>query len=430
MTIGHSSRSRRPPPGVFLSSPAPVNLLLRHARILTLAAGDRPRRGAALGQLGVVERGDVLVRDGLIAAIEPSIEAPPDTQVLEAGGRVLMPGFVDCHTHACWAGDRLAEWEMKLRGMSHTKILEAGGGIQATVRAVRDATRKQLAANLRSHLDTMLREGTTTIEVKSGYGLRVDDELNMLHAILRAAHEWPGTVKPTALLGQAFEGDIADYSKMVLRDILPAVAKDFPGITIDAYCERNGWPVDAVVRLFEKARKHHPLRVHADQFNSLGMVPEALRLGVRSIDHLEASTDADLAALAQSHAFGVILPLSGFQTNGRYARARKFVDAGGLLALATDYNPGTAPSSSMPFAIALAVRACRLTPGEAIAAATVNAASVLGLTDRGTIAVGQRADLILLRHKDERLLAYEFGGNPVDAVICGGKLVTSTDAQR
>jgi imidazolonepropionase len=407
-----------------------MSLLIRHARILTLATGDRPRRGAALGQLGVIEKGDVLVRDGVVAEIAPTLEAPPDTQILEAGGRVLMPAFVDCHTHACWAGDRLAEWEMKLKGTPYVKILEAGGGIHATVRAVREATRKQLAANLRHRLDAMLREGTATVEVKSGYGLRLEDEVNMLHAIQRAAHDWPGTVKPTALLGHAFEGNLDDYVRMVLRDILPAVAKDFPGIPVDAYCERGAWTVEACVKLFEKARKHHPLRVHADQFNSFGMVAEAVRLGARSVDHLEASTEADLVLLAQSHTFGVILPATGFHTNGRYARARRFVDAGGLLALASNCNPGTAPSSSMPFAIALAVRACRLTPAEAIAAATVNAASVLGLTDRGTIAAGQRADLILLRHKDERLLAYELGGNPVDAVICGGKVVASTDVQR
>jgi imidazolonepropionase len=407
-----------------------MSLLIRHARILTLATGDRPRRGPALGQLAVIERGDVLIKDGLIAAVAPTLEAPADAQLIEAGGRVLMPGFVDCHTHACWAGDRLAEWEMRERGVPFAKILEAGGGIQATIRAVREATRKQLAASLRTRLDAMLREGTTTVEVKSGYGLRVEDELNLLHAIARAASEWPGTVKPTALLGQAFEGDPLEYVRTVLRDILPAVARDFPGIPVDAYCEKTGWPVEACVKLFEKARKHHPIRVHADQFNSLGMVPEALRLGARSIDHLEATTEADLLAIAGSHTYGVILPCAGFQTNGRYARARKFVDAGGLLALATDYNPATAPSSSMPFAIALAVRACRLTPAEAIAAATVNPASLLGLTDRGTIAPGQRADLLLLRHKDERLLAYEFGGNPVDLVLSAGQLVASTDAQR
>ena len=407
-----------------------MSILIRHARILTLATGDRPRRGIALGQLGLVERGDVLVRDGLVAEVAPALEAPPATQIIEAGGRVLMPAFVDCHTHACWAGDRLAEWEMQLKGVPYVKILAAGGGIHATVRAVREATRKQLAANLRARLDVMLREGTATVEVKSGYGLRADDELNMLHAIQRAACDWPGTVKPTALLGHAFEGELADYVRLVLRDILPAVAKDFPGIPVDAYCERGAWTVEACVKLFEQARQHHPLRVHADQFNSFGMVAEAVRLGARSVDHLEASTDADLTLLAQSRTFGVILPVTGFHTDGRYARARRFVDAGGLLALATNCNPGTAPSSSMPFAIALAVRACRLTPAEAIAAVTVNAASLLGLTDRGMIAVGQRADLILLRHKDERLLAYELGGNPVDLVICGGKLVTGTDVQR
>ncbi|MBI5771500.1 MAG: imidazolonepropionase [Verrucomicrobia bacterium] len=407
-----------------------MSLLIRHARILTLATGDRPRRGPTLRELGLIEKGDVLVRDGVVAEVAPAIEAPPDTQIIEAGGRVLMPGFVDCHTHACFAGDRLAEWEMKESGMSHTKIIQNGGGIQATVRAVRDTTRKQLAAQLRTRLDAMLREGTTTVEVKSGYGLRVDDELNLLHAIQRAATDWPGTVKPTALLGHAAEGDPEEFARTVVRDVLPAVAKDFPGITVDAYCEKMGWSVEACVKLFEKARKHHPIRVHADQFSSLGMVTEALRLGARSIDHLEASTDDDLKAIADSHTYGVILPCAGFQINGRYARARKLIDAGGLLALATDFNPGTAPCSSMPFAIALAVRACRLTPAEAIAAATVNAASLLGLNDRGTIAPGQRADLLLLRHKDERSLAYEFGGNPVDLVVCGGKVVTHIEAAR
>ena len=255
------------------------------------------------------------------------------------------------------------------------------------------------------------------------FGLNLEAELNMLHAIRRAARGWPGTVQPTALLGHAFEGELAGYVRMVRREMLPAVAKDFPGIPIDAFCERGAWTVEACVQLFKQARRHHPLRVHADQFNSFGMIAEAVRLGARSVDHLEASTDADLALLAQSRTFGVILPVTGFHTDGRYARARRFVDAGGLLALATNCNPGSAPSHSMPFAIALAVRGCGLTPAEAIVAATVNAAALLGFADRGTIVAGQRADLILLRHRDERLLAYELGGNPVDAVICGGKLV-------
>lgn len=402
-----------------------MTLHIRNARILTLAAasGAEPRRGKALGDLGVIPAGDVVVADGRIAAVGPGLTAPADATVIEANGRVLMPGFVDCHTHACWAGDRLDEWEMKRRGVPYLEILKKGGGIHATVRAVREATQKQLAANLRDRLAAMLREGTTTVEVKSGYGLTTEAELKMLRAIRRAAADWPGTVVPTALLGHAFEGDLDDYARMIVKEMLPEISKEFPDIAVDAFCEKEAWSVEACVKLFEKAHKHHPIRVHADQFNPLGMIPEAVRLFARSVDHLEASRKDDLIALAKSPTLGVILPCTGFHTDGRYARAGFFVDQGGAVALATNCNPGSAPVHSMPFAIALAVRHCGLTPAEAIAAATVNAAAVLGLKDRGRIEPGLRADLILLHHKDERLLAYEVGGNPVDRVICNGTLV-------
>jgi imidazolonepropionase len=398
-----------------------MSLLFRQARVVTLAGGTRVRRGPELRELHVADGMDVLVADGAIAAIGPKLEVPAETEVIAANGRVLMPGFVDCHTHACWAGDRLEEWEQKLRGVPYLEILKRGGGIHATVRAVREATRKQLAANLKARLDAMLRCGTTTVEVKSGYGLTTEAELQLLHAIQRAAREWVGTVVPTALLGHAIEGDPGDYTRMVVREMLPQVWHEFPGITIDAYCEQGAWPLEACVRLFERARKHGlPIRVHADQFSSMGMVPEALRLFARSVDHLEATTDADLAKLAASETVGVILPATGFHTDRRYARARSLVDQGGAIALATNCNPGTAPVHAMPFAMALAVRYCKLTPAEVITAATVNAAALLGFKDRGTIEVGQRADLILLRHRDERLLAYEVGDNPVDVVVCNG----------
>ena len=400
-----------------------MTLHIRNARLLTLAGGAEPRRGKALGELGVIPAGDVVVADGRITAVGPALTAPPDATVVEANGRVLMPGFVDCHTHACWAGDRLDEWEMKRRGVPYLEILKKGGGIHATVRAVREATQKQLAANLRDRLAAMLREGTTTVEVKSGYGLTTEAELKMLRAIRRAAADWPGTVVPTALLGHAFEGDLETYARMVVKEMLPEIVKEFPDIAVDAFCEKEAWSVEACVKLFEKAHKHHPIRVHADQFNPLGMIPEAIRLFARSVDHLEASRKDDLIALAKSPTVGVILPCTGFHTDGRYARAGFFVDQGGALALATNCNPGSAPVHSMPFAIALAVRHCGLTPAEAIVAATVNAAAVLGLKDRGRIEPGLRADLILLHHKDERLLAYEVGGNPVDRVICNGALV-------
>jgi imidazolonepropionase len=370
--------------------------------------------------LGILPQGEVLVVDGKIGAVGPKVEAPADTEVIDAQGRVLMPAFVDCHTHICWAGDRLTEWEQRLNGIPQTEIDRRGGGIQTTVRAVREATKKQLAAHLKTRLDALLRDGTTTVEIKSGYGLQAEEELKMLRAIVRAGNEWPGTIVPTALLGHAFEGDLDEYARMVTKEMLPTVSKEFPDVTVDAYCEKGAWSVDACVRFFEKASKHHPIRVHADQFTSLGMIPEAIRLNARSVDHLEASTKPDLLALAQSRTMGVILPCTGFHTDGRYARGGFFVDSGGGLALATNCNPGTAPTHSMPFAIALAVRFCGLSPAEAIVAATVNAAAVLGFSDRGTIEPGQRADLVLLRHKDERQLAYELGGNPVDQVICGG----------
>jgi imidazolonepropionase len=399
-------------------------LLIRHARVLTLAAGDRPRRGAALRGLAVIPEADVLIDGERIAHVGPNLTAP-GAECLDAAGRVLMPGFVDCHTHACWAGDRLDEWELKLRGASYLEILSRGGGILATVRAVRANSEEELAALTRARLDAMLRAGTTTVEVKSGYGLSTEHELKMLRAIRRAAEGWPGTVIATALLGHALDGDPDAFVRRTIAETLPAVSLEFPGITIDAFCEKAAWTLEACVRLFERARVlGHPVRVHADQFNALGMLPEALRLGARSVDHLEASTPADLARLAEApETFGVILPVTGFHTDGRYARARPLVDGGGAVALATNCNPGSAPTPSMPFAIALAVRFCGLQPSEALVAATANGASLLGLGDRGTIAAGQRADLILLRHHDERMLAYELGDNPVEWVICGGRQV-------
>jgi imidazolonepropionase len=412
-----------------------MTLLIRHARILTLAspktdaatsASSRKRRGAALRDLGVIPRGDALVQDGKIAAVAPELAAPsPDTEVIEADGRVLMPGFIDCHTHACWAGDRIDEWEKNVNAPA-ADLLKSSHAIQPTVHAVRELTRKQLASALRTRLDQMLAGGTTTMEVKSGYGLMIDAELKMLHAIQRAAQEFPGTVVPTALLGHALDGDAANYTRMVVREMLPAIWHEFPGITIDARCAEDAWPAEACVRLFERARKHGlDIRVTADEATSTGMISEALRLHARSIDGLDNASKPDLLALAASETFGVMLPATSFHLGTRYARAGVFADSGGLVALASNYNPSTSPTHSMPFVIAAAVRCCGLTPAEAIAACTVNAAAALGLNDRGTVEAGQRADLILLRHRDERLLAYELGGNPVDLVIAGGHRVKS-----
>jgi imidazolonepropionase len=345
-------------------------------------------------------------------------------QVIRAAGRVLMPGFIDAHTHALWAGDRLDEWEMKQRGASYLNVLKAGGGILSTVRAVRAAGEEELSENLRRRLAVMLREGTTTVEVKSGYGLTTADELKMLRAIRSAAVNFPGTVIPTALLGHAIDPDQSRFVDTVVEETLPAVSAEFPGIAIDAFCEQGAWSVQDCRRLFEQAIDlGHPVRLHADQFNSLGGLDLAIELGARSVDHLEA-TDADgLKRLASSKTFGVMLPACGFHVDGRYADGRAFLDAGGNLVLATNCNPGSAPTSSAPFVIALAARHLGLTAAEAIRAVTAGAAELLGLPDRGRIARGLRADLVLLHHEDERQLACEVGGNPVDVVICDGRPV-------
>lgn len=407
-----------------------MSLHIRHARILTLAGAYGARRGPALRELAVIPHGEILITDGTIAAVGEKVEAPADAEVIDAAGRVVMPGFVDCHTHACWAGDGLEAWELRSAGGPAPRGPAADGGLRATVHAVREATQKQLASRLRERLGHLLRGGTTTVEVKSGYGLNAETELKMLRAIRRAAGEWPGTVVATALLGHAVEGDGEDYARLVTKEVLAEVSREFPDITVDAYCEKEAWSVDACVRLFEKARKHHPIRVHTDRFNSLGMIPEAIRLHAASVDHLEAATKADLTALAGAPTFGVILPGVGLHTDQRFAKAGFLVDQGGALALATDCNPGTSPTHSMPLAIALAVRFCGLRPAEAIVAATVNPAVLLGYHDRGTLEVGKRADVIILQHRDERLLAHEFGGNPVETVICGGQRVPGADAQR
>lgn len=401
-------------------------LLIRGARVLTLG-GPGPRRGGALGDLGVIDPGDVLVEGGRVRAVGASgtVGGGGSERVLEAGGRVLMPAFVDAHTHACWAGDRLDEWEAKKRGASYLDILRAGGGIMSTVRSVRAATVDQLGEGLLERLRWMRREGTEACEVKSGYGLTTGDELKMLDAIARAGAAWDGEISPTACIGHAIDPDQPGHVERTIRETLPAVHGAYPGVTIDAYCEEGAWSLRDCVRLFEAARElGHPLRIHADQFHSLGMVGEGVRLGARSVDHLEASTPADLSLLAGSGSFGVMLPCSGFHTDGRYGDGRRFLDAGGMLVIASNVNPGSAPCSSMPMAIALAVRHLGITTGEAIGACTVNAAALLGMGDRGWIGPGARADLILLRHRDERELGHSFGGDPVAAVISGGEVVS------
>lgn len=340
-----------------------------------------------------------------------------------------MPGLVDCHTHACFAGSRIDEWEKKLAGATYQEIMAAGGGITSTVKATRAASRAELSASLASRLSRMLALGSTTVEVKSGYGLTAKGEAHMLDAIsdvqLAQRHtkrrSLPNLIE-TALLGHAVDPDIDDFVYRTIHDTLPAISKAHPGIAVDAFCERGSWSQQECWELFNRAKAlGHPIRVHTDQFTSLGMTPAAASLGARSCDHLEASTPADLAALAASETIGVALPCCGFHLDGRYANLRTLIDSGGAAAVATNFNPGSAPCPSMPFALGLAVRHCGLTPAEAIVAGTVNAAAVLGLNDRGIITPGKRADLLILDSKDWRTLVYEFASPVASKVLIGGE---------
>ncbi|MEM9083308.1 MAG: imidazolonepropionase [Planctomycetota bacterium] len=403
------------------------DLLIKNARVLTLANGAAPRRATELAELSPVDSTDVLIRGGKIDTVGQSLEVPDGAQVIKADARVLMPAFVDCHTHACYTGDRLDEWELKQSGATYLEILQSGGGIMSTVRAVREASQEELSKSLLERLFAMLREGTTVCEVKSGYGLSTEHELKMLRAIADAAKHWPGRIRMTACIGHAKDPKDSRFVDRTIKETLPAVHDEFPDSTIDAYCEEGAWTLEETLRLFEAACKlGHPIRIHADQFNELGMLDRAVSLGATSVDHLEATSPDALERLAQSQTMGVMLPCSGFHVDGRYADGRRFVDAGGALAIATNCNPGSAPCLSMPMAIALAVRYLGITAAEAISAATINGSVLMGFDDMRGIQMGKRADLVLLRHKDERQMGYEFGGSHVDAVICNGILVSNS----
>ncbi len=368
-----------------------------------------------MNDLGVIERGYILMQGGRIlevAAGDPPRELHEGSDVIDARGRVVLPGFVDCHTHACWAGERWDEWEMKLAGRSYLDILAAGGGILSTVRAVRRATTLELAQGLQQRALEMAAYGTTTIEVKSGYGLDCESELRMLDAIAHATACSPIAVVATFLGAHAIDPQCDGFVARTTNETLPAVLARHPRITVDAYCESGAWSVEECTEYFRRAKElGSAIRVHTDQFNSLGMIPAALALGAVSVDHLEAASENDLLAVASSSTIAVGLPATSFCLATRTIRARQFIDAGGALALATNANPGSAPVRGMPIIISFAVREMQLTPAEALTTVIWNSACVLGIADHcGSIEAGKSADLVLWPFTDERALGYELSG--------------------
>ncbi|MGA9532025.1 MAG: imidazolonepropionase [Anaerolineales bacterium] len=418
-----------------------VDLLIHSAsQVLTLAGG--PQRGRRLGQLAIIEGGAVAIDGGRITEVGDSDllrgRLDPSDEI-DAAGRVVMPGFVDPHTHLIWAGDRSAEFEQRLAGVPYLEILKQGGGILSTVRQTREASQGDLVEAARPRLQRMLQYGTTTAEAKTGYGLDTETEIRMLAAVLALDGDGPCDLAPTLLGGHAvppeFEGDPDGYCAMVCDQMLPA-ARDWwgqhagarPLPFFDVFCEEGAFDVEQSRRMLTAAAKlGFSLKVHADEFVGLGGTALAVELGATSVDHLVETPPDDIAAVGNSVTVAVALPCTPFGLGQeRYTPAAAFLEAGAVLAIATDLNPGTAPCESMQFAIAVACRQMGLTPAQAIAAATINAAAAIGLAeDRGGLEQGMIADLLILDADDYRQLGYRFGTNLVAQVIKRGQAVWS-----
>jgi imidazolonepropionase len=407
------------------------------SQLLTLSGG--PQRGHALGTLNLIEDGAVLVREEKIAAVGKSADlrsAYPGEPTLDASGCVVMPGFVDPHTHLIWGGDRANEFEMKMAGAKYLDILASGGGIISTVKATRTATIEALIAQTRSRIVRMFAHGTTTAEAKSGYGLNTATELRLLKALIALDDEGPLDLAITFLGAHAiapeFKDDPQGYTDLVINTMIPMLrewwenqAPNIPLPFVDVFCENKAFDLDQSRRILEKAKSlGFPLKIHADEFDNLGGASLAVELGAASADHLVKTSDADISALGKSDTVAVSLPCTPFGlAEHDYTPAQKIINADGFFALATDCNPGTTWNESMQFVIALSCRMMKITPAQAIAASTINSAHAIRRADRvGSIETGKQADMLILSVPDYRQLGYRYGTNLVKQVIKRGRV--------
>jgi len=412
-------------------------LIHSSSQLLTLAGG--PQRGHALGTLGVIENGAVVVRDEKIVAVGTTVElraSYPNEPTLDANRCVLMPGFVDPHTHVIWAGDRANEFEMKMAGAAYLDILASGGGIISTVRATRTASIETLIAQTRPRLLRMFAHGTTTVEAKTGYGLQTATELRLLKALLALDDETPLDLAFTFLGAHAiapeFKDDPQGYTDLVCETMLPMLcqwwevhAPRLPLPFVDVFCENKAFDLEQSRQILTRAGSlGFPLKIHADEFDNIGGASLAVELSAASADHLVKTSDADIAALGKSDTVAVSLPCTPFGLAEKdYTPAKKLIEADAILALATDCNPGTSWNESMQFVIALACRVMGLTPAQAIAASTINSAHAIRRSDTiGSIEVGKQADMLILSVPDYRHLGYRYGTNLVKQVIKRGQV--------
>jgi imidazolonepropionase len=420
-------------------------LILNIGQLVTCASKGKPKRGAAMRDLAVVNNGGLAVVDGNIAAFGRSkdvAKAFASRNTIDAEGKVVTPGFVDPHTHIVWAGDRLDEFEAKIGGEDYLKILEKGGGIISTVKNTRKASVEKLVELAEKRLDRMLACGTTTVEIKTGYGLDTRTEMKMLEAIGRLDRSHPIDIVPTLLAAHAFPPEYRDkkdsFVDLICGEILPKAwdwymrshfrQKKTP-IYADVFSEKNAFDLVQTHRVLSTAKAlWFGLKAHTDEFTNIGASRGAIELGAASIDHLDKISAREIKMLAASDTVGVVTPTVNFNLgSAKFAPARKLIDTGCAVALSTDYNPGSAPCSSQSTVMAIACRYQKLLPAEALNAATINAAFAIGQGQRtGSIEEGKRADLAVFDTPDHRDIAYEFGGPLTKLVIKRGKIVYDT----
>lgn len=415
-----------------------ADFLLTNAGQLVTVAGnsDRPKRREELSEISVVTDGAVAARDGMIIAvgsssdIQESVELEEDAVVVDAAGKVVLPGLVDPHTHVVFAGSREHELEMKIQGVPYLEILARGGGILDTVRSTRAASREELFRAGEKYLDEMLAQGTTTAEAKSGYGLTLDDELKTLEVARDLQEAHPVDLVPTFLgahaIPEEYKENPDDFVELVISEMLPAVARSGLARFCDVFCEEGVFSVEQTRRILSEAKSlGFELKIHADEMVPLGGAELAAELGATSADHLMVISDHGIEMLAASDTVAVLLPATTFCVMGeRYAPARKMIEKGVAVALSSDFNPGSSPVNSLQIVMGIACRQLKMTPAEVVSAVTINAAHAIGCASSvGSIEVGKKADLVVFDAKDYRYLMYRFGTNLVDRVIKSGCIV-------
>jgi imidazolonepropionase len=418
-------------------------LLVNIGQLLTLrAASDKagPRRGSDLQELGIIEDGAVLCLGGKIVSVGKTKDALHDPWLrkyrkkvieIDCAGQVVLPGFVDSHTHPVFVNPRLVDFEKRIAGSSYEEIAAAGGGIRSSVEGVRGAGKSVLAQKVLDALHEMAEQGTTTVEAKSGYGLNVESELKSLEAIRDAASRWPGTVVPT-LLGahvapKEFEGRSQKYVETVCLEMIPRAAKSGLARFVDVFCDRGAFSVEDTENVFQAARQQGlGVRAHVCQLRECS-VSSLLRFEPASLDHMDHVSRSDISLLAEGQTVVTLVPGANYFLGlGKYPPARDLIDAAVPVALATDYNPGSSPTSSMPFVLSLACTQMRMSPAEAIAAATINGAWGLQMHRRkGSIETGKDADLAGFEVKDYREIPYWFASNRCAFAVLNGTLVAS-----